>query len=84
METSQTAAQTAIQSSAQVVEALTFDTYGTNEEGNWNVYTCNSNAHGVSWGPFPTRTKAIEFMTEVGNTNMFAVNDSDLPNFHNV
>lgn len=56
-------------------------TYGTSEEGNWNVYTRVDRT--TSWGPFPNRTEAVQFINLV-NPNLFAVNLTDLPDFFNV
>lgn len=59
------------------------ETYGKDEEGTWMVHVPGPNPHGISWGPFPNRTEAVEFMTLVNPERMFAVNMTELPNFFN-
>jgi hypothetical protein len=77
-----TSQQTIVQTAAATIAPSQPATYGTSEEGNWNVYVPHDRT--ISWGPFPNKTEAVEFMVLVNPTRMFAVNLTDLPNFFNV
>jgi hypothetical protein len=68
-------------SAATPAPASPHQAHGTSEHGSWTVV--NGDAE---FGPFPTRTAAVEFMDAGGPSllwNPYAVNETDLPRWFN-
>jgi hypothetical protein len=63
--------------------AKPFPTYGPSDGGSWTVVN-----HEAEFGPFPTRTAALEFMGEPDPDkplwSPYAVNETDYPKWFNV